>query len=381
MTDETPEGPVILQVLPALQGGGVEKSALEITQAIRRAGGIPLVASAGGRMVAQIERAGGEHITLPLATKLPWLIWRNAARLETILRERQVSIIHARSRAPAWSAWMAARRCGVHFVTTCHGIYGENFPFKRDYNAVMARGERVIANSHFMAETVIARHQVPPERLRVIPRGVDPMIFDPDAIVPDRLARMAASWRLPDGTPTIMLPGRITGLKGQDVLLRAMARLRHQEAVCVLVGGSDGRERVRDRLVALAAELGISDRVRLVGHCEDMPAAMMMCDVVVSASTQPEAFGRTVIEAQAMRRLVVATDHGGAVETIEHGVTGWRVPPGDADALAEMLDGLLEMAPAEREAAGVRAREAVLRNYTVRAMQDATIAVYAELLT
>ena len=373
-------GPVVLQVLPALQTGGVERGTIEITQAITEAEAVALVASAGGRLVSAIERAGGRHIAMPLNTKDPLNIWLNARRLAKLIRAEQVDIVHARSRAPAWSAFWAARSTGAHFITTYHGAYGEDLPFKRRYNAVMARGERVIAISRFIAALITARHAVDPTRIRVIPRGVDPAIFDPDIIVPDRLARLARSWRLPDGVRTVMLPGRLTRWKGQEVLIDAIAQLPGADIVCVLVGSDQGRRRYAAGLVRRAEHLGIANRLRLVGECDDMPAAMMLADVVVSASIKPEAFGRVVIEAQAMGRPVVATDHGGAAETVEQGLTGWRVPPGNPAALASALQVALGLPADQRAALGERARAAVQSGYTTRAMQEATIDVYRELL-
>ncbi|MDE2199455.1 MAG: glycosyltransferase family 4 protein [Rhodospirillales bacterium] len=378
----TPDGPypVVLQVLPALGGGGVERGTVEITAAIARAGGCPLVASAGGLLAPAIERAGGRNIRLALDTKSPWRIWRNAAALAALIRREHVDIVHARSRAPAWSAMLAARRTGAHFVTTYHAPYGEDAPFKRHYNAVMARGEIVIAISHFVAGLIAARHGVDPARIRVIPRGVDPAVFDPDSVGVDRLVRLARGWRLEDGARTIVLPGRLTGWKGQRVLIEALARMTHREACVVLVGADQGRQRYAAELVALAERLGVGARVRLVGHAEDMPAVLKLSDVVVNASTEPEGFGRVVIEAQSMARPVIGTDHGGAVETIEHGVTGWRVAPRDAGALAACLDQALSLSDAERVALGARARAAVQARFTVQAMQAATIEVYREVL-
>jgi glycosyltransferase involved in cell wall biosynthesis len=376
MTDQ----PVILQVLPALRGGGVERSTVEIAQAITQAGGLALVASDAGRMVAQVQAAGAEHLRLPLDSKNPFRIWRNASRLEKLIRDRRVRIVHARSRAPAWSAWLACQRTGTTFVTTCHGIYGEGVPLKHRYNEVMARGARVIANSVFMARHIATTYGLDEARIRVIPRGVDPAAFDPVAVNGTRMARLAEAWQVPDSAPILLLPGRITALKGQDVLLRALARLRHTDAVAVFVGEPKQNDRFGSRLAALTQELGLSERVRFAGHCDDIAAAMKLADIVISASVEPEAFGRTIIEAQAMRRLVVASDHGGTVETIAHGETGWRVPPGDAAALAEALDALLDLSPDARAAIGDAARESVQAHYTVRAMQDATLAVYAELL-
>lgn len=374
----TPESPVVLQVLPSLVTGGVERGTIEIAQAIAEADGVALVASAGGPLLPTLERVGGQHRMLPLKTKNPIAIWRNAAKLEQLIRAENVTLVHARSRAPAWSAWLACRRTGTPFVTTYHGTYNENLPFKRRYNAVMARGEIVIAASRFIADLVRNRHGVPEDRIRVIPRGVDPAIFDPALVVPDRLVRLARKWRLPDGAPTVMLPGRLTPWKGHSVVIDAVARLARKDVCCVFVGSDQGRSKYSARLMREAMALGVGDRVRLVGHCDDMPAAMMLSDVVVHASTQAEAFGRVVIEAQAMGRPVIATDLGGPVETVDHGVTGWRVAPNDPDALAAWLDYVLSLGVEERRALGTRARASVP---TVRAMQEATLDVYEAVLS
>ncbi len=363
-----------------LETGGVERGTIEMVQAIQDAGGRAVVTSAGGRLVSSVERAGGRHVGLPIATKDPVNIWFNSRKIVALARTERVSLIHARSRAPGWSAWRAARRVGVPFVTTYHAPYAENVPGKRVYNAVMARGDRVIAISHYIAGLITARHGTDPARIRIIPRGVDPDIFDPDRVGVPRVARLAAAWRLPDGMPTVVLPARLTRWKGAPILLDAVARMTRRDVCCVLVGATQGRDRFAAGLVRQAQALGIADRLRLVGHCEDMPAAMMLADVVVSASTQPEGFGRAVIEAQAMARLVVATDHGGAAETVAHDQTGWRVPPGDADALAQALDHALSLPDWERDLVGRHARESVVQHYTTAAMQQATLAVYAELL-
>ena len=372
------EAPVVMQVLPSLVTGGVERGTIEMTRAIVQAGGIALVASAGGRLVAAVEHEGGRYFRLPLMTKDPLNIWLNARRLAALIRAHRVDIVHARSRAPAWSAWLAARRTGTHFVTTYHGAYDESLPLKRRYNAVMAKGERVIAISQFIARLIVARHGVEPARIRVIPRGVDLAAFDPTAVNGERIARLAAAWRLPEGMRTVVLPGRLSRWKGQRILIEAAAWMARGDVCCVLVGG--GRSRYGTELARLAERLGLAARVRLVGDCDDMPAAMMLADVVVHASTKPEPFGRVVVEAQAMMRPVIATDHGGPVETVAHGLTGWRVPPGDAAALAAALDHVLGLPGAERRAVGARARAAVARGYTTEAMQEATLAVYRELL-
>lgn len=370
--------PVVLQVLPALETGGVERGTIEITEALVAAGWGAVVASAGGRLVKAVERAGGRHVTLPLASRNPLTIWRNIARLKALIAAERVALVHARSRAPAWSAWAASRRAGVPFVTTYHGVYNEDLPGKRFYNSVMARGAVVIAASRYVAAHVAARHGVDPARLRVIPRGVDPSRFAAEAVSGARVARLAAEWRLPDGVPVAMLPGRLTSWKGQAVLVAALSLL--PGVMGVLVGSDQGRHRYRARLLRLAARLGVSARLRLVGECADMPAALALADVVVHASVRPEAFGRVVIEAQAMGRPVIAADLGGPAETVTEGVTGWRVPPADAVALAGVIRAVLALPAAERAAVGAAARASVLAGATVAGMQAATLAVYREVL-
>jgi glycosyltransferase involved in cell wall biosynthesis len=266
-------------------------------------------------------------------------------------------------------------------VTTWHGTYDEDLPFKRRYNAVMARGELVIAASRFIAELIVARHGTDPGRIRIIPRGVDPTVFDPGAVLGDRGLRLLRSWRLADSVRSIvLLPGRLTSWKGQGVLIEALARMARPDVCCVLVGSDQGRRHYAERLIRQAKACGIADRVRLVGECDDMPAALMLADVVVHASTRPEAFGRVVIEAQAMGRPVIASDLGGPMETVEHGVTGWRVAPGDAGALAGAIEVALAMSDEERAALGGRARRAVLNGYTVAGMQTATLEVYRQVM-
>ncbi len=373
-----PHSPVVMQVLPALDAGGVERHVLTLAAAVAGAGGVSIVASSGGRLVPTVERAG-RHLMLPLERRGLLAIRANARRLEAAIREHGVNLVHAHSRAPAWAAWLAARRTGVPLVTTYHGTYSEGLPGKRLYNSVMARGARVIAPSRFVADMVAARHATPPARLRVVPHGVDTRIFDPDVVVPDRLVRMAAGWRVPDGAPTILLPGRLTRWKGQAVLIRALARMERRDAV-VLLTGDARRQGYAKELAALAETLGLGERVRMVGHIEDLPAALMLSDVVVTASTAPEAFGLVIAEARAMERPVIASDHGAARETVAEGETGWRVPPGDEAALAARLDAVLAMSQAQRQAIGRATRAFVLAHHDLARMQEATLDVYEELL-
>jgi glycosyltransferase involved in cell wall biosynthesis len=370
--------PAVLQVLPSLVTGGVERGTVEVAAALVAAGWTAVVASAGGAMVREVERVGATHLELPLASKNPLVMRANIGRLVEAIRRHRIDIVHARSRAPAWSALAAARRTGRHFVTTFHAAYGAGSWLKRRYNAVMAEGERVIAISDFVAAHAATTYRVPPERLRVINRGVDVQRFDPTRVSAERLIQLARQWQLTDGAPVVMLPGRFTRWKGQLVLIEAMARLGRPDVQCLIVGG--GSERYRRELVEAATVRGLDGSCRIVEDCRDMAAAYMLADAVVSASTSPEGFGRVIIEAQAMGRPVIATDHGGARETIMPGETGWLVPPGDAAALAGALAAVLGLSPAERLALAERARAHVHAHYTTEEMTARTLAVYEVIL-
>ena len=387
-----PSRPTILQIVPRLDTGGAELSAVEIAQAVVRAGGRALVlAEPGGRLAPRVTAAGGELMPFPAATKNPLRMLANARAIVRLVHEHGVDLIHARSRAPAWSALMAARRSGVPFVTTYHGAYGETNRVKRLYNGVMARGDVVIANSGYTADLIAQRYGTSSERIAVIHRGVDTRQFDPARIEPERVAALRARWGVDDATRVILQMARLTGWKGQSVLIAAAARLKAAgklgTAVIVLAGDAQGRTAYVQALQHQVAQAGLEPYVRFVGHVEDVAAAFLAAHVAVVASTEPEAFGRAAIEAAAMGCPVIATAIGAPPETVlaeptvaEDASTGWLVPPGDAGALAERLAGALALNGAERAAISGRARAHVLAQFTVEAMQRRTLAVYDRLL-
>lgn len=384
-SSDKPEGklgekpPVILQVLPELRSGGVERGTIEIARAIIKAEGVALVASSGGTMVSQLSHCGATHITLPLATKNPLKIWRNSRKLAKLIKEYNVDIIHARSRAPAWSAWMAAKRTGCHFVTTFHGTYGLRGVLKRRYNSIMARGERVIAISHFIADHINKHYKIDQERLRVIHRGVDLKWFNPFSHSPQRMIELTRQWRLPDELPMILFPGRITRWKGQDVFLRALAKLPHRNFFAVVLGDDKGHESYRAELEALITKLQLEGHVRIARHTHYVSEAYMLSKVVVATSLEPEAFGRVVLEAQAMGKPVIATNHGGPQETVINDATGWLISPGDVDVLSQCIDHALSI---DEETMHWMAEQAVMnaRRFSLDAMCQQTLDVYEQLL-
>jgi glycosyltransferase involved in cell wall biosynthesis len=372
--------PRVLQVLPRLVSGGVERGTIEISAALAAAGWGSYVASAGGKMTHELTRHGATHFTLPLASKNPLVMHGNIARLAALIAEHDIDIVHARSRAPAWSAWAASRRTGRHFVTTFHNAYGDSTRLRRWYNSVMSRGERVIAISHFVAEHAAAVYDIGADRLRVIHRGVDLTRFDPQRISAERLIQLAKQWRLPDDRPIIMLPGRLTRWKGQLDLVTAMAALDRRDVLCLLVGSDEGRPAFRRELEATIAARGLGEVFQLVDDCNDMPAALMLADVVVSASNRPEGFGRVIVEAQAMGRPIVATDHGGARETVLPDETGWLVRPGDPQALAGAIAEALALSVDERAILAERAIAHARERFGIERMCAETLAVYGEIL-
>ena len=380
LTRSRPAGrPVVLQVVPALGSGGAERGCVDVAVALAKAGGTALVASAGGALERELTRAGAEHIALPLDSKNPFALRANMRRMVELVEARGVDIVHARSRAPAWSAYAAARRTGRPFLTTFHGTYNERTYVKHLYNAVMAKGDLVIAISRHIADLVVRRYHIDASRVRLIPRGIDFEMFDPARVTPSRVVQLARAWRLPDGMQVVMLPGRLTRWKGQLVLVEALARLGRKDIRCLLIGSDQGRGGYRRAIAARVAALRLEGVVQLVDHCNDMPAAYMLADVVVSASTDPEAFGRVMVEAQAMGRPVIATDHGGARETVLAGPTGRLVPPGDPAALAEALVETLALAGRVREQLAPLAMAHVRADFSKEAMCASTLAVYDEL--
>jgi glycosyltransferase involved in cell wall biosynthesis len=372
--------PVVLQVLPRLVTGGAERGAVDIAVTLAEAGGTSLVTSDGGPMEYELKRGGVPHIKLPLASKNPLVMRRNIGRLVSVIEEHGVDIVHARSRAPAWSALAAAKRTGRHFVTTYHGNYEAKSAIKRYYNGVMVKGERVIANSEFIARHIREIYKIDTGRIRVIRRGVDLDRFDPERVSAERVIQLANRWRLPDGVPVVMLPGRLARWKGHTDLIEALAELGDLELLCVIVGSDRGRAAYRSELEKLVERNGLDSRVFLTGHCDDMPAAYMLADVVVSASTVPEAFGRVVSEAQAMGCPVVASDHGGAREQVVGNRTAFLYPPGDASQLAAMIRKALALGSGERERLAQEARAHVMANFDKRQMCSATLALYREIL-
>lgn len=373
--------PVILQVLPALISGGVERGTIDIAKAIVDAGWTSLVASAGGVMVPQLEVCGACHVVLPLASKNPLQMYLNRQRLIDLIRRYQVDIIHARSRAPAWSAYFAAKKTGCHFVTTWHGTYNLGGSLKRKYNNIMGKGEKVIAVSQFIKDHILAHYPVDAERIEVIHRGSDLEKFSPEKVNPERIVRLAKKYGMEHDKPIILLPARMTQWKGHLFLLDSLAQIKHIPFLCVFAGKTDDHPHYLERISQRVNALGLSGQVQVIKEVSDMPALYALADVVVSASLNPEAFGRVAAEAQAMKRLLVATNHGGSKETVISGKTGWLVESNDVLGMTQALEAALTISPEKRLVMVNEARAHIQEHFSLEKMQEQTLALYEKVLT
>lgn len=386
--------PTILQIVPSLNIGGAERTTVDMARAIVEAGGRAIVVSSGGRLLAELEAAGAEHVEMEAQSKNPIIMALNVEHLTRLIAREKVDLVHARSRAPAWSALAAARRTSRPFVTTYHSKVHESPRLKVFYNSVMARGDAVIANSAYTAGRIASVHAPDAARVFTVPRGIDVDHFDVDAVSTARVDALRAAWGVRPGPRlTFVLPARLTRWKGQALAIEAAALLQKNSAYAsnftlLLVGDAQGREAYVHELEAMIAREGLEDCVALTGPCNDMPAAYAIADCVLSPSIEAEPFGRTVVEAQSMQCPVIASDSGGQRETVVTGegtrgaasATGFAVPANDAPALARAMAAVLDMTLEERAAMGARGRANVLAHYSLAAMTGATLAIYARLL-
>lgn len=366
---------VVVQLLPALASGGVERSTLEIAEALVRAGHRAVVVSAGGRLLPALEKIGGEHLTLAIGRKSP-LTLRHVGALRKLFARERIDIVHARSRVPAWLGWLALR--GIEnsqrpaFVTTVHGLNSASF-----YSAIMTRGDRVVCVSSTVRDYVLRHYpRTDPGKLRVIPRGIDPSAF-PRVAGPDAASRAHVASQHPSLAgegPLLVLPGRGTRLKGHADALMLLAELRREgtDARLWMPGTREaGRERYIAELERRAASLGVSAALAITPPTARIAEAYAAGDLVLQLSRKPEAFGRTVIEALSIGRPVLGWGHGGVGELLQELQPQGAIPPFDGDALAVAAKALLAQPPPPP----------ATMPYTLHAMQDATLAVYDELVS
>ena len=369
----------ILQVVPALISGGVERGTLEIAKKIAESGNISIVVSSGGPLVDCLIEDGSQHIEMNVASKNPFTIWSNAGKIAKIIREYNVDIVHARSRAPAWSCYFAAKSTGIKLITTFHGIYNFKTQIKKYYNSVMARGAQIIAVSNFVKKHIVEKYNIEENNICVIHRGVNHNEFSKDVVSQELLAKFREKYNVPKNTPVILLPSRATRWKGHLVLIDAIEKIKHLNFYCIMAGDLARHPNFVSDVNCKIQEYKIQNRVQLFGNEPNILGLYAISDIIVSASIEPEAFGRTVIEAQAMEKLVIATNIGGACETISDGINGFHVKVGDSNDLAAKLEYCLSIiGSSEAQKITSAARESTIINFSLDHMIENTLSIYNE---
>jgi glycosyltransferase involved in cell wall biosynthesis len=378
----------VVQVIPDLEAGGAGASVVQLAEALITHGHRSLVISEGGRMESDLARVGATFVRLPVASKNPSHILANGRRIAAIARDEKADLLHAQSRAPAWSCLLAGKLAAVPYVATCDNLYREQNPLKRFYNSAMVRGARVIALGDSLGEMIAARYGTPRERITVVDRGVDLVRFDPATVSRDRVEALARGWGIAAGDRVVLLPGRLTRRKGAGMLIAAARRLREaglKQFVCVLAGEEQQGTRYAAQLWDEVHQSGLSECVRIVGHCADMPAAYALADIAVSTVLPPGGPQRAMLEAQAMGTPVVVSDAGGRNEVLlapphadEYRATGFLYPAGDAAELAQALFKMLAMGAAARTEMGLRGRAFVAARFPRQAFTERMLSIYAE---
>ncbi len=372
--------PVIMQVIPALSSGGVEQGVIDINKAIVQAGGVSIVVSNGGMRIPEVIRDGGKHIELPVHSKNPITMIRNAKRLRKIIRDNNVDIVHACSRAPAWSAKPATKGTKAVYMTSCHAAHKINAPLKRFYNSSVINGDLVIAISNTLADHLRDKYKIDEEKLRVVQRGIVMTNFNPGSVTQERVAALANKWRIPDDSLVVLFPARVSKIKGHMFFIDALEKLNRKDVFCAIVGRTEGNDNYVAELEKYIESKDLGAQVRIVGTCNDMPAAYMLANIATCPTLVPEGFGRIPLEAMAMGRPFIGTDLGGYRETVTHGKNGWLIEPHDVDAYVEALNEALSMDQKDREVFADKVMKFVKDNFTNDQMCENTLNVYAELL-
>jgi glycosyltransferase involved in cell wall biosynthesis len=345
---------------------------------LSRKGHRSIVVSGGGRLVDQLKKDGSEHIKRSIGSKSPMALLHILPLRRFIVKNR-VDILHLRSRMPAWIGYIVWKSLPRHrrpvLVTTFHGFYSVNA-----YSAIMARGEGVIAISKSIKKHILENYDRV-TNVKLIFRGVDTEYFDPENIELSRQRRLEKSWALDRSRRVLMLPGRLTRWKGQQFFLKSLLHVLHPSFTAVMVGDTSDNQGYTAELEEFIEKNGLAGRAHLVGHCSDMPAAFMLADIVLSTSSlEPEAFGRTTVEAMAMGRPVIATAHGGSLETVIDEENGWLVAPSDEEGLAKSIEAALALTKEELHSMGAKGQARVVKNFASLTMCERTEDFYFELL-
>ena len=377
----------VLQVIPKLGYGGAETGCYDIAHYLPENNCGSYIVTSGGELLKFIDKKKVKIIKLPVHSKNPLIIFINFLALIFIILINNISIVHARSRAPAWSCLIAAKITGRKFVTTFHGTYNFNSKIKKFYNSVMVRSDLIIAGSNFIFSHIkenYTKYLNAKKKLLVIFRGINIDYFDPTTKLDSDEKKLLKKWEIENDKKIILLPGRLTGWKGQEVFIEAInlvnIELGYEAFYAVILGSDQGRDLYKKKLIRLTEQYRLINQVKFIDHCKDMALAYKVSDIVVSASIEPEAFGRVAVEAQSMEKPIIASNIGGSNETVIDEKTGFLFESNNAKSLSQKILKILSMDEASLNSIGREGRKNIIQKFNVEKMCFSTYSEYKRIL-
>jgi glycosyltransferase involved in cell wall biosynthesis len=377
----------VLQVIPKLGYGGAETGCYDLAHYLTEYGCASYIVTSGGELLKFIDKKKVKLIKLPVHSKNPILIFLNTIALIFIILLKDISIVHARSRAPAWSCLIATKITRRKFITTFHGTYNFKNSIKKFYNSVMVRSNLVIAGSNFIFSHInnnYSKYFDSKKRFLVIFRGINVDYFDPSKTSCTAESQLLSDWKLDRNRKIILMPGRLTAWKGQETFIEALnlvnKELGHQSFYAVILGNDQGRDVYKKKIKRLAEQYRLNNQLKFINHCKDMPLAYKISDLVVSASIEPEAFGRVSVEAQSMEKPIIASGIGGSNETILNNKTGFLFEAGNAESLSKKIIEVLNLNESTLKFMGIEGRKNIIKKFNVEKMCFSTFSEYKKLL-
>mgnify|MGYP001490690692 CR=1 FL=1 len=377
----------ILQVIPKLGYGGAETGCYDIAHYLPEKNCKSFIVTSGGELTKFIDKEKVKLIRLPVHSKNPLLIFLNSIALIGIILFFNISIVHARSRAPAWSCLLATKLTGKKFVTTFHGTYNFSGKLKKIYNSVMVRSDLIIAGSNFIFSHIkenYSKFMKLDKKFLVIFRGINVDYFDPSTKLESDEKKLLQKWEINKEKKIILLPGRLTSWKGQELLIEAInlvkIELGYEAFNVVILGSEQGRKLFKKKLIRLSEQYRLTNQIKFIDHCKDMALAYQVSDIVISSSIEPEAFGRVAVEAQSMEKLIIASNIGGSNETIINEKTGFLFESGDANSLSKKIIQAITMDESLLKLIGKEGRKNILKKFNVEKMCFSTYSEYMRLL-
>tara|TARA_B100000287_G_scaffold259731_1_gene244316 strand:- start:132 stop:1286 length:1155 start_codon:yes stop_codon:yes gene_type:complete len=377
----------VLQVIPRLGYGGAETGCYDLAHYLYEQKCSSYIVTSGGELLKYVNKKKVKVIRLPVHSKNPILIFINALILTFIILFLNISIVHARSRAPAWSCLFATKITGRKFVTTFHGTYNFNSSIKKFYNSVMLRSDLIIAGSNFIFSHIkdnYFKFLDPKKKFLVIFRGINTDYFDSSTTLDSDEDKLLKQWEINRGKKLILMPGRLTSWKGQELFIEAInlvnKELGHEAFYAVILGSAQGRKIYKKKLMRLVEQYRLNDQLRFIDECKKMPTAYKIADIVVSASIEPEAFGRVSVEAQSMEKPIIASNIGGSNETIINNKTGILFESGKADSLSKKIIEVLQLDESTLKSMGNEGRKNVIKKFNIEKMCFSTYSEYKKLI-